>query len=250
METSIKLPQPLASLLVAGAIPAVPLKARLSENRERFLVYATKQVENQDLPIEWIMEAYNHAVYGNIPPLSKLPSSAIVGYVDVMPEPYVDSSIWGKGSQEQLFKVVMPRIFNHPIPVGSLVVDFADVNRFVNLFPAYSIHELNKPWSWHCELEIPVNEALFPHIADIGTLTLDLCGDLKRIVLDENGELRKFNQLTITCGNRYQEFLFHADIVPVLDEDEAPALFPSLLQECGKDIRLQLQLLCEFPLIH
>ena len=250
METSIKLPQPLASLLVAGAIPAVPLKARPSENRERFLVYATKQVENQDLPIEWIMEAYNHAVYGNIPPLSKLPSNAIVGYVDVKPDPYVDTSIWGKGCHEQLYKVVMPRIFNHPIPVPPFATDFARVDYFVDSLPAHFLHELNKPWDWDYALEIPVNEDLFRSIADIGSLTLDLCGDLKRIVLDENGELRKFEQLLLTCGNRHQEFLFHAEIVLVLDEDEAPALFRSLLQECGKDIRQQIQLLCGFPLIH
>ena len=248
MKKIVKLPSPLAALLVAGAIRGVPLKARPSENRERFLVYATKQVENQDLPIEWIMEAYNHAVYGNIPPLSKLPSNAIVGYVDVKPDPYVDTSIWGKGCHEQLYKVVMPRIFNHPIPVPPFATDFARVDYFVDSLPAHFLHELNKPWKWDYALEIPVNEDLFRSIADIGSLTLDLCGDLKRIVLDENGELRHFKELLLTCGNRHQAFPFKGRIAPVLNKNFEPVLYRSISQDCGKDIREQLELECGFPI--
>lgn len=106
MKKTVKLPPPLAALLVAGAIPGLPLEASHLVNRERFLVYATKQVMNQELPIEWVMEANNHMVYGNIPSWDKLPSNAFVGYVELKPDPYIDTSIWGRGFDGQLYKVV------------------------------------------------------------------------------------------------------------------------------------------------
>ena len=249
MKNLIKLPQPLASLLVAGAIPCVPLDTHDFENHERFLVYATKQVENPELPVEWIMEASNHMVYGNIPSLGKLPVGAVVGYVQVKTEPFIDPTMWGLGFGKQMFRVVIPRIFDMPIPVPEFMMGLAHVEDFVGKFSAHHLHELNKPWNWDYFLEIPVNEALFGNVSEIGSLTLDLWGDLKRIVLDENGELRQFNELLLTCGNRHQEFPYQAEIVSVHDDNDEPVLYPSLYQECGKDVRMQLVLHCDFPIV-
>ena len=244
----VKLPSPLAALLVAGAIRGVPIKARPSVNRERFLVYATKQVEDLELPIEWVMEANNQMVYGNIPSWDNLSSNAFVGHVEICPEPYADTSVWGRGFKEQLYQVIMPRIFDKPIPAPLFMLEFARVEDFVATFPAHYLHELNKPWSWDYELEIPISEAMFGHMAMNGSLTLDLCGDLKRIVLDENGELRHFKELLLTCGNRHQAFPFKGSIAPVLNKNFEPVLYRSISQDCGKDIRKQLVLECGFPI--
>lgn len=247
MKKIVKLPPPLAALLVAGAIPGLPLEANHLVSRERFLVYATEQVKNQELPIEWVMEANNHMVYGNIPSWDKLPSNAFVGHVEIKPEPYVDTSIWGRGFDGRLYKVVMPRIFDNPIPVPSPMLEFVRVEDFVETFPAHYLHELNKPWSWDYELEIPVCEALFGHVANVGSITLDLCGDLKRVVLDENGNLRHFEELLLICGNRHQAFPFKGEIITVLNENQEPVLYRSISQDCGKEIREQLVLECGFP---
>lgn len=248
MKKTVKLPPPLAALVVAGAIPGLPLEASRFVNRERFLVYATKQVMNQELPIEWVMEANNQMVYGNITSWDKLPSNAFVGYVELKPDPYIDTSIWGRGFNGQLYKVVMPRIFDNPIPAPSFMLDSARVKDFVASFPAHYLHELNEPWNWDYALEIPVSEALFGHVANVGSLTLDLCGDLKRIVLDENGNLRHFKELLLTCGNRHQAFPFKGEIVTVLNENQEPVLYRSISQDCGKEIREQLVLECGFPI--
>ena len=248
MEKIVKLPPPLAALLVAGAIRGVPLRVHPSEKVERFLVYATKQVADKELPIEWVMEANNQMVYGNIPSWDNLPSNAFVGHIEVKPEPYADASVWARGFKGQLYQVVMPRIFDELIPAPSSMLEFVRVEDFMATFPAHYLHELNKPWNWDYELEIPISEAMFGHMAQVGSLTLDLCSDLKRIVLDENGNLRHFKELLLICGNRHQAFPFMGEIVPVLNENFEPVLYRSISQDCGHEIRQQLVLECGFPI--
>ena len=244
MEKVIFLPKLFAAMTVAKLLPAVSLPSRLKENRQRFLVYATKQVNNLVAPIEWIMEAHNQQVYGNIPSAREITANAIIGYVDVKNDPYIDTSIWGKCLGGYLYRIVRAQIFDTPLCVPQSLLGSSTINQIVAVLPSHQITVLNEPIAFEAELSVPVCEKIFRTIPQVGKITLDLCGDLIHRVLDKNGELRQFTHLALTCGNRQRDFEFCGEITTDLNDENEPVLYRSISQSCGKDIRRQLVLYC------
>ena len=244
MKKVIFIPQPFAAMAVAKLLPGVPLETRPSENRERFLVYATKQVKNPKMPIEWIREAHNQQVFGNIPTADKLAENAIVGYVDVKSDPFIDTSIWGRWYKGQLFRVVHARIFDTPLCLPLEALDNHVIEQLLATLPVYSLAMPNEPFAFGKELEVPVNEVLFRKAAHGCKITLDITSVLSHRVLDEQGELRKFDSLSLTCGNRRRYFEFSGEVTTELNDDFEAVLYPSVSQCCGSDIRNQLELFC------
>lgn len=242
----IKLPKQVAALTLTDAIPAVRLGARPFVSGQRFYVYATfEQVPNQEFPVEWMMEAHNHQVYGNIPTDDELPDCAFLGWVEVKYQPYADSSIWSYGHGGSMFRVIRRGIFEHPIDLQPFKGNLYESR--LETAPVFHLHECYEPMDWGAELELPVNGTLFSTISRVGQITLDLFGRLASCVLDDDGELKPFTLLTLTCGNRRRSFNFHGEIVADLDENCEPVLYPSLLDPTGYDIRKRLFLDCGDP---
>ena len=240
MERIVFLPQPFAAMAVSNLLPVVPLEVRPDENRNRFLVYATKPVENQEMPIEWIMEACNHMVYGNIPETDRLPINAIVGYVEVCCHPCSDRSIWTALYRIPMYRVINARIFTYPLRVSRSALESNFIGQILDSIPVYDVHAPRKPEVQGDELVLPVNTKLFIRASLGSELTLDLNGELACQVLDVHGELRRFLQLTLTCGICCLRFKFKGEIAVVLNGKAEPVLYPSVLQSCGRDIRKQL----------
>ena len=238
----------MAALTLARIIPAVSVEVRPSESRKRFIVYSEKQVENPQMPIEWLMEVRNQQVFGNIPRTNALAENAVVGFVDVKSEPYVDTSIWNRGCNGQLCRVVYSRIFDTPLRLSLDDLDNQFIEQLLAKLPVYSLAMTYEPLVIGSELEVPVNNFLFSQAATRCELTLDLTCELSHLVLDKNGELRQFCQLCLTCGNRRRVFKFSGEITIELNEDYEPVLYPSVTERCGFDIRKQLTLHCGLPL--
>lgn len=248
MEKVIKFPKQVAALLLTGALPAVRFKERIIENRQRFFVLATdEQVSEPGLPVEWLMEAHNHQVYGNIPPDGELPDNAFYGWIEVSRQPYATTSIWCMGQDGTPYRVVRPRIFDLPLAMPGRAYEDYLFEHVLDAIPVHYLDVCYEPTDWGEELELPVNEKLFNSINCVGKVTLDLYGKIASCVLDEDGELKKFKLLTLACGNRRRSFSFFGEIVTVLNEKWEPVLYPSLLEPCGLNIRKQLVLHCGDP---
>ncbi len=235
MDKVIKQPKQVAALLLTGEIPAVRLNAQPTESCQRFFVYATdEQVENDQMPIEWVMEAYNHQVYGNIPTDDKLPDGAFLGWIDVKNQPYADTSIWSKGQDGTLFRVICPRIFDRPLAIPCDAFEDYLFELLLDAMPVFSMADVDTPFAMGDELLLPVNGSLFNAVTRQGKITLDLTAGLAQQVLDENGNLRKFSLLTLVCGNRQRSFSFYGEVTTVLNADWGPVLFPSVLQPVAR----------------
>lgn len=240
MERIVFLPQPFAAMAVSNLLPAVPLEVRPDENQNRFLVYATKPVENQEMPIEWVMEAYNHIVYGNISENDRLTINAIVGHVEVCCHPCSDRSIWTARYRTPMYRVINARVSTYPLRVPKSVLDNNYIRQILNTIPVYDVHAPHKPEAHGDELVLPVNTKLFHHASLGGEISLDLNGELASQVLNKRGELRRFMRLTLTCGIYRIRFKFQGRVSIVINESDEPVLYPSVLQSCGRDICKQL----------
>ena len=240
MERIVFLPQPFAAMAVSNLLPVVPLEVRPDENRNRFLVYATKLVNNREIPVEWTMEASNHMVYGNIPEADRLPFNAIVGYVEVCCHPCSDRSIWTARHGVPMYRVVKSRVFSYPLHVLKSAFESNFFGQILGTIPVYDVHAPYKPEAHGDELVLPVNAKLFRRASLGGELTLDLSDDLACQVLDKCSNLRRILLLTLTCGIHRLRFKFQGQIAVVLNGNAEPVLYPSVLQSCGRDTRKQL----------
>ena len=185
MEKPIKLPRQVAALLVRGAIPAVRYNAPSPVSKKRFPVYATdEQVSDNELPIEWVMEAYNHQVYGDIPGDEKLPNNAFYGWVHLAEGPFAEDSVWTIGQEGRLLRVVCPRVLDHPLVFPSDALDDRFLKHLLDAIPVHTVREIHEPFVYDKALEIHINEELFESMPRVGKVTLDLCGKLAFRVLD------------------------------------------------------------------
>ncbi len=241
MENLIKLPPQLAALTLSKVCNVASLPERPRE-RKCFPIYAEKQVTNpQETPVEWLMEAHNQAVYGNIPSTEKLVRGALLGFFESRGKYSEEPSIWSKGMEGEVCLVSYARILNHPIYLPEYVL--RDLNeRILYDLPSHDIDEKFQPWVIYNALEVPVRRELFDMIPDIGVLTLDLCGDLKKMILDENGQLVKFTTLHLKCGNLSKSVRFCGEIFTENDSNGEPVLYPTVNDYIEKVTRRRLRL--------
>ena len=241
MENFIKLPPQLAALTLSKVCNVASLPERPRE-RKCFPIYSEKQVTNpQETPVEWLMEAHNQAVYGNIPDTEKLVQGALLGFFESSGKYPEEPSFWSKGMQGEVCLVCYARILNHPIYLPEYVL--RDLNEHILYdLPSYDVVEKYQPWVIHNSLEVPVRRELFDIIPNLGVLTLDLCGDLKKMVLDENGQLVKFKTVHLKCGNLNKSFRFCGEIFTETDSKGEPVLYPTVNDYVIRGTRRRLRL--------
>lgn len=232
MENLIKLHPQLAALTLARICPIVSLHERPRE-RQRFPIYSRKQViDPKNTPVEWLMEAHNQAVYGNIPAPENLAKGALTGYIETFGDSLCESSIWSRGLRDEQCRVCHSRIFDRPIYIQeSAVSDFYIDDDALDEIQCHFIDEKYQPWVINDALEVPISHELFEKIPNLGVLTLDLCGILKKSVLDENGNLQNFSLLYLSCGNHKKIVKFCGEIFTETDSKGNPVLYPSIYEE-------------------
>ncbi len=238
----VKLQPQLAALTLARICPVVSLPERPGD-KERFLVYATKQVFNpKETPVEWVMEADNHMVFGNIPTLDKLPQGAIVGFIDTHGDSLSEPSIWSNGLDGELCRVCYARFFDRPIFIPEYDLPKLSLGDIGNDLPTHYLNDKNRPWLRSNVLEVPVNPSLFKQLSSLDCLTLNLHGELQQMVLDENGVLRDLEWLQLTCDNREKYVKFCGEIITDLNTMDEVELYPSVTDPSGLTIRRRLRL--------
>ena len=243
MENLIKLHPQLAALTLARICPIVSLNER-PRVRQRFPIYSRKQVINpKNTPIEWLMEAHNQAVYGNIPAPENLPKGALTGYIETFGDSLCESSIWSRGLRDEQCRVCHARIFDCPIYISEYAVN--DVYIYDDVLDEMTCHYIDEqcqPWVINDALEVPISNELFEKIPNLGVLTLDLCGILKKSVLDENGNLLKFSYLYLTSGNRKKIVKFCGEIFTETNSNGDPVFYPSIYEDDKMVTRRRLRL--------
>ena len=238
----VQLQPQLAALTLARICPVVSLAERPWEMK-RFLVYATKQVFNpKETPVEWIMEAENHMVYGNIPTLDKLPLGAIVGFIETNGESLAEPSIWSRGLDGELCRVCYARFFDRPIFIPEFALRQMWLDGIENELRTHFLSQKKLPCLRNNVLNVPVNHSLFEQISRLGSLTLNLNGELRETVLDDQDELRDIEALRVTCDNREKYVNFSGEIATDVNENFEPILYPSAIDPTGLNIRCRLRL--------
>lgn len=243
MENLIKLTPQLAALTLARICPIVSLQERPRE-RQRFPIYSRKQVINsKNTPVEWLMEVHNQAVYGNIPTGENLVQGALTGYIETCGDSLCESSIWSRGLRNEQCRVCNARVFDRPIYIPEYAISNVYIGDDVlDEMSSHFIDEQCQPWVIYDALEVPINNELFEKIPNLGVLTLDLCGILKKSVLDKNGNLQKFSLLYLSCGNRKKTVKFCGEIFTETDSNGNPVLYPSIYEEDKVVTRRRLRL--------
>ncbi len=197
--------QPWASLIAAG-IKDVENRSWNTEFRGKFLIHASsKRVTKSfefELPIEWTTEILNHEAYGNIPDIRELPTSAIIGYVELEDVVENADSVWAAPGQLH-WKLKNAYMFDEPI---------TGVNGKLHFFDYPGIDENNLPAAHKVELRklsidgdkviMPVYDQFIddyesnPDYVNVG---LDFTPDIDEIFTDKkNGNrMRQFSKLEL-----------------------------------------------------
>lgn len=137
---TLSIQQPWASLICAGIKDVENRTWKAAQIPGRILIHASskKVTKNFYASIPEEMESYisNHVFYGNIAPLTELPTSAIIGYVTVKSfEEKYTGSVWDGGPEAIKWKLEDAWMFDEPI---------LNVKGKLNLFD-YDLDEDNLP---------------------------------------------------------------------------------------------------------
>ncbi|MBO6251605.1 MAG: hypothetical protein J6N71_09705 [Muribaculaceae bacterium] len=99
------------------------------------------------------------------------------------------------------------------------------------------------------ELVLPVNSFLYSLAWNECGFTIELVGDLAKLVLDEHGMLKPFTRYTLWRGDQGRTFVMDADcdIRHELTTDGDLRRYPSALAADGTTTRARLYLSCRFP---
>lgn len=174
---TLSVQQPWASLIVYG-IKDVENRTWDTPYRGKILIHASsKKVPKafiDCLPVEWGNEVLNHIIFDNIPDLQELPTSAIIGYVELEDIVEESNSIWA--SPEQLYwKLKNAYIFDTPI---------TDVKGKLNLFDYPDIDENNLPSAHKAQIRVPQFNGTALSLPATDESIVDLMNDKESTVLD------------------------------------------------------------------
>ncbi len=171
---AICMPQPWASLICAGLQDVMSMAWKPKESVGKIAIVATQmQIPmnyHEALPGCWAYRLDNYLFMGQLPTLDKLPTAAIVGYVDVTGFSEKEESIWSLPDCVN-WKLANPRMLKQPIPCDA-------VEQFV--FETDLMDEANLP---------EVIEVKQPTLTDDGVLTLPLNQQKFDSLIDGDKEL-------------------------------------------------------------
>lgn len=197
--------QPWASLIAAG-IKDVENRSWNTDFRGKFLIHASskrvpKNFEYQ-LPIEWGSEILNHWAFGNIPDIRELPTSAIIGYVELEDVVENDKSVWAAPGQLH-WKLKNAYLFDKPI---------TGVNGKLHFFDYPGIDENNLPAAHKVELRkleivgdkvvMPVSDEMIDEYAqrkDLVDIQIEFSKEIDDIFTDykNGGCMRQFAKIEL-----------------------------------------------------
>ncbi len=249
MENQIILFPALAELTLAGVNPVVGLKERPTEFLKRLPIFSSGEVFNYDMPIEFIMEGHNQIVFGNIPPINDMAEESIIGVVEVgCKADEKENKLWRSMLQGDLYHVIDCFIFEIPIKNEPLNLIRLNADELLKVFPFHRLTLKNGLKDLGSSLKIEMGKQHFWYVSIFHELTLDLTLQVREVVLDEDGNLKNFNYLWLTCDNKEKHFEFKAEIKMEHNGKDEPMLFNSVFEPCGKNTRAQIVFDCSSQL--
>ena len=176
---TLSVKQPWASLICHGIKDVENRTWKAAAVPGRILIHASgkkvpKQMDDM-LPIDMLSCINNHQLMGNLPEYDDMPTSAIIGYVEVTGFATQTDSPWDDGPVAIKWQLKDAYLFDEPI---------CDVKGKLNLFdypvdedhlpPAHRVH-LQSPKLEGEELVLPVSQAVFDDLdEDDALLSFDL----------------------------------------------------------------------------
>ena len=216
--------QPWATLVASG-IKDVENRTWDTKYRGKFLVHASSKKVTKDfeysLPFEWGNEIINQQIWGNIAPLHELPTSAIIGYVELEDIVENSNSIWAAPEQKHWI-VKNAFLFDEPI---------MNVKGKLNLFD-YPLDEDGLPPAHKLQLRHPKLEGKtltilasdedcedFTENKDINSLQFERSADLE-ILFDGNGTLKEVTKIVIEGQTKsFESDIEYVDYVTMFEKD-------------------------------
>lgn len=199
---ALSIQQPWASIIAYG-IKDVENRTWDTPYRGKFLIHASSKRVPKDfeygLPMEWGNEIINHIFFGNLPKLQDLPTSAIIGYVELEGIVNDSESIWA--SPELLhWKLKNAYVFDTPITdvKGKLnLFDYPEIDEN-HLPPAHKV-EIRRPQLNGTSLTIPVSDSFCSDMlgnCNIDGLTLEISSDYDSL-FDKDDNMKKITDITV-----------------------------------------------------
>lgn len=246
----VAISQPGATLVAMGIRNAVQIEERLRKKTWRLYIYATEPVvNNAELPMEWVQEAFNQEQYGNLPPIEDLPVNALIGFFDwfSLSNSFEKESIWSAGIEEPVYVVCNAHMFDVPLFLPTKIID--NIDDIDDLVPC---HEC-RPKTPHLlsienELIMNVSDKNFAIASCGGSFALEYTVALAKLL---EGKLDDIKTITLLNGIKSKTFMFKADLVYdyVDGSNDDLKMYPSALSPDGNIFRAQLMLSFDEPLI-
>jgi len=255
---TLSVEQPWAFLIVAGIKDIENRTWQPEQMPCRILIHASKAVDFDTLynktPIEWVQEALNHEMFGNIPYLIDLPESAIIGYVTV---DYIDSDLFKNRFKEngknqwadfvsnnenmRYWRLTDAHVFKEPIPCAfegeEHLWEYADVDEG-NLPPAFKV-EIAKLQLDGDKIIVPLSEAFWNELEPHSSIDVEITINHARLwfslLIGQGSDKQSFNTITFTHQGRQRTFQMVPDSVvsDVSDQNGSPMFYPSATDEDG-----------------
>lgn len=241
MESNIlKFPSPIAACVVNGLMSGLPLDEIPTETKY-CLVYATKPVINQQTPIEWWTIASNYVLFGAIPNGIDQIENAVVGYVEVSPST-ANSHSFVCCEGEPICRFSKCHAFDTPIKASLESLTNEMVDLLIDTEPSHSYQGHFMPIVIGGSFHMPLNEKAFYSLDTLLEVDVELTKPVALAVLDENDELQPFELLFATCAGMIKYFTVKGTIITEINDKNELVLYPSTLQQCGRDIHRTLHL--------
>ena len=237
-------------MTLVGVNKVVSMRKRPTEFFNRLPIYSSGQVFNYDMPVEFIMEGHNQIVFGNIPSIYDMPQDSVVGCVQLGWEAdEEDSTLWKKLVPGNQFHIVRTYILDNPIKCSPTDFQTLSADDLLKLTPFHLPTKLNGVMALKYTFAVRVSNETFETVNLMQELKLDLTPEVKCEALDENGNIRDFKFLSLSCGNKVKRFEFKAEIQTELDRNAEPRLYNSVFEPYGKRTRLQIVFECKTQIL-
>ena len=234
-------------MLVRGLIHVIHLDVGELEMPCRIYIYASTESCTNSMPIEWRQEYFNQCLFGNISFSADMPKQSYVGFVVIDGnKASCDFDIWARGSNQPLFYVKRAFVFDVPVRCEINEVSeeaLADLSAHTYI-PSVAKVEKNM-------LIMPVIKSIFDFVTTSGSsFTVEVTEPIASLVLDENGDLKRFDCFTLICGRKMKRFAW-TDVCKLeltLDRHGKPQQHPSVYSRNIWASRTKLVLSCRIQI--
>lgn len=219
--------QPWASLIASG-IKDVENRTWNTDFRGKFLIHASSKRVPKDfeyqLPIEWGSEILNNWAYDNIPDIRELPTSAIIGYVELEDVVENSDSVWAVPGQLH-WKLKDAYMFDEPITGvnGKLhFFDYPDIDE--NNLPSAHKVQLRKLEIEGDKVVMPVNDEMIDEYEgdkENSAIFIEFSKEIDDIFTERNSHIRQFSKIELVGETKRVTYDLESTVVDyILEEDE------------------------------